>query len=56
MTNMETNRVEYKRELDKGDKLEKAVVSLLKRWMAGTSYASLCRVARRSRTIYARGA
>ena len=29
LTNLESNRVEYKRELDKSDKLEKAVVSLL---------------------------
>ena len=29
MTNLESNRIEYKLELDKGDKLEKAVVSFL---------------------------
>ena len=29
MANLESNRMEYKRELDKGDKLEKAVVSFL---------------------------
>ena len=29
MTNLESNRIEYKRELDKGDKLEKTVVSFL---------------------------
>ena len=29
MTNLESNRIEYKRELDKSDKLEKAVVSFL---------------------------
>lgn len=29
MANLESNRIEYKRELDKGDKLEKAVVSFL---------------------------
>jgi predicted HTH transcriptional regulator len=29
LTNLESNRVEHKRELDKSDKLEKAVVSFL---------------------------
>jgi predicted HTH transcriptional regulator len=29
MKNLESNRIEYKRELGKGDKLEKAVVSFL---------------------------
>ena len=29
MTDIESNRIEYKREIDDGDKLEKAVVSFL---------------------------